>query len=87
MPRYIKYRARLLQYIQRLVLHVRRVPYQHVRLVAAGGDEGVRFVPARAHKMALGPEEALNLALDVPHASNIVVCTSEQELALVAPLY
>ena len=87
LPRYIKYRAWLLEEAERLLLYVRWVPYQNVRLIAAGGDQSVRFVPARAHKMALSSEESLDFALDVPDASYVVVSTGEQELALVAPLY
>lgn len=37
--------------------------------------------------MTLCSKESLDFALDVPDASNVVVRTSEQKLALIAPLY
>lgn len=87
LPSNIKDRTGLLKEIERLLLYVRWVPHENVRLVATRSHECVRFVPARADQMSLRSKESLDLALDVPDPRYIIVRTRQQIVSLIAPLY
>lgn len=62
------------------------LPYEQAGVLASRGDERVTFVPGRANQPVLTPEETLQLAFEVPNASNVVISRGKQLITCVAPL-
>lgn len=86
MPSDVDYLTWLVELVHRIFLKSAWVPNLDVGLVAARCYQGVRLVPTGSDEGRLGLVNSLKFALQVPNPRDVVVCRSQQFVAVVAPL-